>query len=567
VPAPYRLEGDFASLPVATLATIAARGREVVEGRYEAYGHDWRALPRSATEWRTHPRTGYEFPPRPWWQIDLLPSAADVKDVWEPGRFTWAYDLVRAFAASRDPAYADVFHAQLAGWYEANPPFSGVQWACGQETAVRALAILHAADSLPVREGDGGAARLRVTEVLGCSGERIANGIGYGLSQRNNHGISEAAGLVHIGLRLRGVHPAAKRWLRLGCRLLDEQAGDQFYADGWYAQHSFTYMRVAMEQVLMAQHALTAHGMTLSVTVLDRARKSFELLVQLIDGRSGYVPNHGANDGSRTTPFSTAEYRDFRPLLTLAALVLDLPLPADIAPDPEVVVLFGGAPPRQAPARASGVWTGSSGWAAARIAETALFLRAGGYRHRPSHLDPLHLDVRFDGEEAILDPGTFAYNAPPPWNNGLSSAFVHNGPVVDEAEPGERGHRFLWYSWPSARLVDASYREGRVRLTAEIADVVRREIDATQDEVRVRDIVLKSGAKVVQVTWLLDPSRPMPHLVAENAELERIDAKEGDVAGWFSPSYGLRLRSEALRVRRVRAASTLQIDTTIRRPS
>jgi len=455
---------------------------------------------------------------------------------------------VRAYAISGDDIFAAAFHDRLRVWLDANPPFRGVQWACGQETAIRALAVLHAEDSLPALHGDEHAAALRIFALLASSGERIADAIGYGLSQRNNHGISEAAGLVHIGLRLGAAHPEASRWVRIGIRLLDEQIGDQFGADGWYAQHSFTYMRVALEQALHAQRTLEVHGLSLcaaSLTAIDRA---ITLLLSIVNDDSGVAPNHGANDGGRAAPLSTAPYRDFRPLLTLAALVRKRALPRSLDPDAEVVTWLGVQPPPAGPARADGVESGSSGWAVARVAGNAVFVRAGRYTHRPSHLDQLHIDVRLNGHEVVTDPGTFAYNASPPWKNGLATARVHNGPVLDGREPAERGPGFLWRSWPEARLLGCEYKNGTARLVAEVPGRVRRQIDVSSSAVVIVDCVLDSSVQTMQVLWLLHPETRGHVVHAFGAET--VVAREGDVTAWFSPTYGMRVASTAIRLRR-----------------
>jgi hypothetical protein len=250
------------------------RASRVLEGWYQAYGGEWRRLPQAPGEWHRHPVVRFEFPLAQWWKVPLQTPGVDVKDVWEPGRFSWAYDLVRAYALTADRNYCIDFYRRLAAWEAANTPFRGPHWACGQEVAIRALAILHAEDSLPGSSDD---ARIAL-RVLCWSAERIADAVGYGLSQRNNHGISEAAGLVHLGLRLRGVHPHAARWLVVGTHLLNEQVCDQFSLDGWYAQHSFNYMRVALEQALYAQRALAAAGATLSTAALARLDAAVALL-------------------------------------------------------------------------------------------------------------------------------------------------------------------------------------------------------------------------------------------------------------------------------------------------
>jgi hypothetical protein len=527
---------------------------------YEAYGHDWRPLPRGGEAWNTHPRTGYRFTTDVWWKVPHLPKGTDIKDVWEPGRFSWVYDLVRAYAATDDPTYVIAFHNFLKEWCDANPPFFGAQWACGQETAIRAIALLHADDAFPDLADDT-AATARLVQVLGWSGERIADAIGYGLSQRNNHGLAESAGLIHIALRLKGVHPDAARWLRLGRRRLEEQLADQFYDDGWYAQHSFAYLRIALEQVLLAQRALSASRLSLTRAALDRIKSSVRLLALLLDGNTGYVPNHGANDGGRVVLYSTAPYRDFRPVLTLAAVVLDLPLPAGLAPDPEVLAWMGAKSTGAAPAIADGIYTGASGWAIARVRDTFVFLCAGSYRHRPSHMDMLHIDVRMGGSEVVFDPGTFAYNAPPPWNNPLISAAFHNGPVLDHSEPAERGPRFFWYTWPNARLTETSYQPGRALIVAALPGRAQRRVFIDASGVAVTDTVLDSAVANLEVNWLVNADAAAA-IEAEGSEV--IDATEGDPVAWFSPTYGYKQAMQVVRVRRTRLQDTLQIATRIR---
>lgn len=556
---------DPVTVPAVQRERSLRRAQLVLEGRYEAFGHEWRRLPREDRAWRIHAASGYEFPMVPWWRVALLPRGADVKDVWEPARFAWVYDLLRADALEPDPRYARAFHEILAHWAAANPPFIGPHWACGQEVGIRALALLHAEERFaPPADVEG--ADSRVVTVLGWSAERIADAIGYGLSQRNNHGISESAALVHLGLRLRSQHRDADRWLRRGVRLLEEQISDQFSADGWYAQHSFTYLRVATEQALLAHRALRAAGMSLTAASLSRLSRSFDLLVLMIDAATGVVPNHGANDGARVLPYSSAAYRDFRPLLTLAAIVLERALPQDIPIDEEVVRWLGAAAPRRAPPRVDGVHAGSSGWAVARVRDTVVFLRAGTYTHRPSHLDALHVDVRFGACEVVVDAGTFSYNAPPPWRNALASALVHNGPVLDAAEPAQRGPRFLWYSWPSARIVETAFDSTGARMIAEVGARVRREIAVTASGVRVVDSVLDGRVSSLQVTWLLHPDLQAQGLL-QAAAAESIAAREGDVSGWFSPTYGLRLPSTAMRVRVARGTGALSCVTTIQAPA
>ncbi|HEX6628790.1 MAG TPA: heparinase II/III family protein, partial [Gemmatimonadaceae bacterium] len=564
----YRIRGSFDLLSREIKTRIHDRGERVKGGWYEAFGHEWRRFPSTVIGWSTVPSGGFTFPAGPWWTVPHLPPQADIKEVWEPARFGWVYDLVRAHHLDNNPQYGAAFYRRLREWFEASPPYDGVHWSCGQETAIRAIAILHGETGLSPDPANAERDRRLVTQVLASSGERIESAIGYGLSQRNNHGISESAGLVHIGLRLAGVHPRATKWVAQGRRLLDEQIQDQFLEDGWYSQHSFFYMRVALQQALLAQRALLATGQSLAAASIGRLGAALDLIVTVIDSETGQVPNYGANDGSRVLPLSSAAYRDFRPLLTLGSLVLRRPMPAEIPLDGEVVAWIGEEPLTPGPARGEGVYRGeSSGWIVVRHHAIVAFLRAGILRHRPSHLDLLHLNLSIDGREVIIDPGTYAYNAPAPWKNALATAKVHNAPVLDDTEPASKGPRFFWKAWPSARVVSVARQPSGVRVVAEVPDRVRREVEVRSDEVLVTDTVLDSQVRSIQVTWLVHPEMPSGDVVhAERATevVARADASDA----WFSPSYLQRVPARGVRVRaeRTNGADPLQLRASIVSP-
>ncbi len=547
---------DAARLAAATDAAAAiARGDRVLAGEHEAYRWTWMPLPTTPAAWLRHPRTAHVHPGRaPWWTVAHLDaSAGDIKDVWEPARFGWVYDLVRASLVSGDPRYSAAFIREFERWAASSPPFAGPHWSCGQETAIRAVALLYAEANLPLAP-DAAAA---VLATLAASGERINDALGYAVSQRNNHAISEAVGLLAIGARLRDAHPEAARWEARGRRWFARLVSEQFADDGWYAQHSFTYLRLALDQCIVGARVLRAASGELPDVAVQRLRAAVALLLAVVEPESGDVPNYGANDGAFVHPITTAAYRDFRPVITAACATWDIPLPENVVCDAEALAWLGLPAPSPAPPLVDGVQHGASGWAAARVGNTRVFVRAGRYASRPSHVDPLHVDVRFGREPVIVDAGTFAYNAAAPWRNGLVTAHVHNGPLLDEREPGVRGPRFLWYAWPDARLAAVGWSGGVATIVAERGGEVRRTIRVTPERVEIEDHVEPGIADEVAVRWLLHPdaidsSLHVDILEREDgpAQTEVVRAIEGRVDGWYSPAYGVRQPSRTVVVRR-----------------
>jgi hypothetical protein len=555
--APHPFIVDASALAATTDRVAAlARAARVASGEYEAYRCDWRPFPADAAGWHRHPGTRRVFPDVPWWRIDHLDAATgDIKDIWEPARFGWAYDLVRAYLLTGDSRWAEAFHGRFAQWRASSPPFRGVHWSCGQEAAIRAAALLYAEANLPADAAQAAA----LHDTLAATGERIADAFAYAVSQRNNHAISEAVGMLLMGKRLEGSHPEAEGWRRAGERWTDRLVREQFAPDGWYTQHSFTYLRLALDQCLLATRGRGGGG-SLSPEARERLRAAARLLLAVMEPGTGIVPNHGANDGAFAHPVTLAPYRDFRPVVTAVCAALGEPLPSDVAADPETLAWLGLAHPAAGPPLGDGVRTGASGWASVRAGGTQVFLRAGRYHSRPSHLDALHVDVRHAGREVVVDPGTYAYNGPPPWRNPLTAARLHNGPVVDGTEPGVRGPRFLWYLWPRARLVEASPAGAGHRLRAVLEGRVERTVLVEEGRVEVTDRALGTGA-TLEVRWTLHPDAHPGSVAAADARHET--AVEGAVEGWFSPRYGERIPSQTVFVRRVPPAAP-EIRTLIR---
>ncbi len=539
--------GEPLLVPDATAIAVATdreealgRADRVLLGQYQAYRWDWRELPRSPSAWVVHPTTGKQFPPDPWYTIaTYAPGQGDIKELWEPSRFGWVYDLVRGYLVAGDERYPEAFFQRLVEWLDGNPPFRGPNWACGQETSIRALALLHAEAAFRFSKAATPERMRRLATLLYHSGERVANAIGYGLSQRNNHGISESVGLVMLGARFRRVPGRGCRWLALGRRLIESEVRDQFTADGWYAQHSFVYQRLAMEMLVVAQRTLVSLAEPLSSAALQRLGASLRLLLHLMDPDTGQLPNFGANDGAYVYPVTLAGYRDFRPVVTAVAASIEVPLPETVAASTEVVAWLGLPPVGSTARLEEGVYWGPAGWVSATVGQFRVFLRAGPVRRRPGHIDQLQLDVRFAGREILVDPGTFAYNAAEPWRNGLTNSRVHNAPLIDGREIGVQGPAFLWYIWPQAQIREAAWDGTTARIVARRDDGVVRELTLTSDRLEVTDRLDAGMAEPFAVRWLLAPGIE-PDVLQLSGEVRRWQAEEGDVSGWFSPSYGVR---------------------------
>lgn len=111
----------------------------VLDGVFPYFGHTSAALGHPP-DWFVNPFTAERAPCDLHWSRIGDFAHGDIKVIWEPSRFGWAYALVRAYHRTSDERYADGFWRLLEHWCAANPPHAGANWMCGQETGFRLLA-------------------------------------------------------------------------------------------------------------------------------------------------------------------------------------------------------------------------------------------------------------------------------------------------------------------------------------------------------------------------------------------------------------------------------------------
>ncbi len=555
-----------------------ALGRVVVQVERERLGGVAEAA--VIPDWHRHPHTGEVWPLAPWTRLSDF-GGADVKALWEPARFAVAYDLVRAAWIAESTTgvtgAGETFWRLVESFREANPPGLGVHWMCGQECAVRVLAwcfALHAfADdpaTTPERAG-------RLLEMLAAHGARIEANLAFALSQKNNHGINEALGLWTLGLLFPGLH-GAERWKRRGRALLESEGLRQIYPDGSYVQHSLNYHRLILQSYAWALRLGDLAGRPFSAALRERVGRAAQLLLALTDRESGRAPNYGSNDGSRLFVLDGCGFADQRSALAAALWLAPLgdkrrrALPP--GPWDEALLWLGGEEPLAAPVEElppADLDAPDGGYYTIRNGGSWAFTRCAAYRDRPAQADLLHVDLWWRGSNVLADPGTYSYDGPPPWNNGLAGTAAHNAPTVDGRDQMERGPRFLWLGWPHGRLRRrAASLDGVLRLLEAEHDgyqgrlgvLHRRTLLAAGETLWVIiDDLLGEGIHDLAWSWLLpeatawslgeDAARadlpPGPvHLSLStrtssgerlSAQLRTVHGETPGPHGWYSPTY------------------------------
>jgi hypothetical protein len=503
-------------------------------------------------DWHLDFKSGYRWTESTWYldiPYGHKPGV-DIKVPWELARLqhlpqlVWAYALSRAGLGGGAPTeeYLREFRHQVLDFIAANPPRFGVNWYCAMEVAIRAANWLVAYDLLRAYGGTFDPAFDQVfSRSLYEHGRHIRDNLEWSPELRSNHYLSNIAGLIFLGAYLTGSREV-DAWLRFGVSELIKEVAGQFYPDGAGFEASTSYHRLSAELVIYAtalilglppdKLAVMENSRNLRAGAadgvfpfpgwyLERLEKMAEF-TRDITKLDGHIPQIGDNDSGRffklfpvhrplPLPEARARYdnlADFQPLVGenvywaedhldhrhLVAAGNGLWGREDLArfaaaASPETVLVQGIINARRLPSyRSHGKPGGAETWrrgglevweslvAKFNLAQGAnrqenyltfsgqdllkdlrllaypdfglylfksprLYLAvrcgpigqngAGGHAHN----DQLSLELTVDGEDRLLDPGTYLYTPLPARRNEYRSLQAHFAPQLDQ-EPG-----------------------------------------------------------------------------------------------------------------------------------
>lgn len=429
-----------------SLADLTTEADQILSGKAHLFGGPASAI-NLTTEITHHHWTAYETG-------SVVPNTPDVKLLWEPARFGWAFTLGRAFIATGDEKYPEAFWHHFEQFLATNTPYDGPQWMSAQEAAFRIIAFSFAAVVFSKSPSFTRERQIQLASALAVHAERIPPTLVYARAQNNNHLLMEAAGLYTAGKVLPN-HPHALAWRETGWKWFSKAILDQIRSDGTYVQHSVNYHR------LMLQVALWINNIagTLNQSSLQCLQAATSWLLPLVDPRTGRCPNLGPNDGALLFPLAGSRFEDFRPVCQSASLVFLEQRVYEPGPGDELAVWLAGAAAQNTtmispkdqhsvsqPRSPHLLLSSSDG-------STWAYLRAVEFTSRPGHADQLHLDLWWQGVNIAQDAGTYSYNQPSPWNNPFASTKAHNTIMVNNEDQMTCAGRFLWLDWAQARVI------------------------------------------------------------------------------------------------------------------
>jgi len=439
--------------------TAIEESNKLLNGELKYFSHTYQNT-NFPPNWHRDSIIGIELDSTKHWSLISDDSSTDIKFIWEPNRFAFVYTLVRAYAITQDEKYPQAFWQLIQDWADKNPPNTGANWKDGQEIALRLMAWTFGFYAFIESPTTTNQQISQFTQLVAAQAERIHANIGYAISTRSNHTISEAFGLWMVGLLFPELNDAEK-YFTLGKRLLEEEATKQIFPDGSYSMYSLNYHRFILHLYLYAIQLGEINNSRFTLQLINSVKNSIHYLSYLIDPASGHMPVYGSNDGALVLPLNNCDFTDYRPLLQLGSVITTgQPMFEPGTWDEDVFWLCGEESTAKEPQKnlselraLSGKSFPDGGVYILRNTNSRAILRCTDFTSRPSHADQLHMDLWIGNHNIACDAGTYLYSGEGIWRNGLARTSAHNTVTVDGKDQMTMVSRFTWTNWSKGHVL------------------------------------------------------------------------------------------------------------------
>jgi len=539
-------------------------------------------------DWHNDFKSGYRWNPKTFYRNIRFGhiEGADVIVPWELSRAQHLITLGEAFLLTGDTKYAMEIKNQINDWIEHNRFGFGVNWLTAMDAAIRAVNWLVAIEFFfNDRDLLDEKFLKKFYKSLYQHGCYIKKNLLRADSITTNHYISGIAGLLFIALYCPFFNKSEK-WRNFAIEELEKEIKKQVYRDGSDYEASTSYHLLVLEIFFYSLLLCERAGIFLSESYKAYVKKMFECSLYYIKPNKT-APQIGDNDSGRFFKFSNTCALNHQYLLNLAAVYYkdrNFKLEGfDFGEEPfwlfgkHAKIIWDNMVFRKIP---SGVKSfPDSGWYIIRHNKDYCFISCGingqnglgGHAHN----DKLSFELTLNGQDIIVDPGTYVYTAFPKERNKFRSTEYHNTIKFNGFEQNEIPEKNL-FSLP---------------LRVEIKDVYCKEINNKiifQGEIKYLDFVHKRTIsfnkkshiwKIVDRFSSLQPVNAKlifhfsPELTLDNnfiilKEIGRkiasikIEGYEFEKEEYFySPEYGLKMKAECLKANIIATEEVKTINT------
>ena len=432
-------------------------------------------------DWHIDFKSGYRWDNKIWYKkikYGYLPGI-DIKIPWELSRASHFTTLGQAYWLTSDEKYTKEFICQVIDWIESNPVKFGVNWACTMDTAIRACNWILSFSFFKNSPLINKEFIPKFSKCLYLHGVHIKNNLEKGIFRiKNNHYISDIAGLLYIGLFFNFTR-FGNKWLEFAIKELRNEINFQVYEDGTNFEASSFYHRLATELFFYPMfftircfakfngcNYVELAEESFGNNYITQVKKMFNVLLNLSD-LNGYIPQIGDNDNGKLHIFSSGEIRNMKYLITAAeifygGLLSDSFKIKEFDFNQSALWLYGkygkevlGKLNESSLKNLKGTSFKNSGWYFLKnndekkeiFSSIAILCGPNGQKNKGGHAhnDKLSFSLNINGSNIFSDPGTYIYTPSVSLRNDFRSTNFHNTVCIDNAEQNRfiTGNQFI----------------------------------------------------------------------------------------------------------------------------
>jgi len=474
---------------------------------------------------------------------DINPAKAplDIRTVWEPARLQHITLLVaraRHSTSSSSGALPQSAKEALLKWIKENPFLYGPHYISAMECGLRIPVFFYC---LKLLDNPSDQEQRLILETIYLHAWWVSKRLSL-YSSLGNHTIAECVGLVFAGAIFRNFK-AGRRWLSKAWDLLKKEAYHQILNDGGPAEQSLNYHRFVLDLYWLAIDFLERNKLYDCREIKPRLAKGENFLSAFQD-KNGNMPSLGdSDDGYAIAP----------------GIHPELPNPTNQTNQINQYTTFP-----------------DKGYTVIRLAHDSFLTFDHGplgmpplYNH--GHADALGVTLSKNSKEMLVDPGTYRYNGEPEWRKYFKGTRAHNTITIDGLDQAVQETSFIWSHPFKTKLIDCIERPDGFLVKAK-HDGYSRLKEPVQHErsifffrettFLIRDTFSGRGVHAFELNYHLHPDTTVKKIngwwVMDNQGVKVylrllkgldffcVNGQENPILGWYSPAYGMKIKSGVL---------------------
>lgn len=457
----------------------------------------------------------------------------------------------------------------IQNWIEENPYKKGINWTSSMEVAIRSINLILCFDILnSVESGVDiefiNSLKRTIIEHVTHVDENLSL-----FSSANNHLIVEALALLFAGIAFEETN-----WLNKGKNILEKEITRQTFSDGVNKEQSYHYQAFVMEAYLLAIHLMRKKSVEYKKTI-DKYTIEMCGFIDIVRNFKNRVPNIGDSDDGRIINISYVNEDHYEFVLQFASILFDERY-SDFENVGKNLQSFFGEVEIQS-AREKKRFNNN----------TSKIFEKGGYTKLSSrdnmildllidhgdlgfgtiaahgHADALSITLSLNGDEILVDPGTYIYNIEEEWRDYFRKTINHNCLAVKGNDQSQMLGSFLWGNRAKSKLIDYSLTGDIEYVVAEHngykSTIHRRkvEVDKLKKKISIQDTLTKPSEWIINYTVhpdcvVCETEYLNTLLISKNGQNFKMVCEEGlkleIIESWYSRMFGVKVPTKSIRI-------------------